>query len=179
MVKLALQYAWGSWFESPGHDILSKCFEQAYPSICPHIPGISRVIFYAQYILMYTGIYQGYTAIYQYRPAIYWYLRISVIIPCLETVTRQCCKAGKAWLKVKEVFDSTSTSPEYIPEYTEYIPQHPCPIPAYTHFLLVTVWTAIYQIPTPVYHAMYMGCASIQIQSSETSPKVWKNLFEI
>ncbi len=86
-------------------------------------------------------------------------------------------KAGKAWFKVKEVFDSTC--PEYIPVYSQYIQYYTGPIPAYTHFLLVTVWTAIDQIPTPVYHAMCIGCAYMQIPASETSPKVWKKRLNI
>ena len=94
-----------------------------------------------------------------------------------ETSRRR--KPWKVWFKVKEVFDSTCS--EYILVYTQYIQLHTGPKTEYTHFSLVTVWTAIYQIPTPAYHAnhaMCMGCAYMQIQASETSPKVWKKAIE-
>ncbi len=51
--------------------------------------------------------------------------------------TRRRRKAGKAWFKVKEVYDSTC--PEYIPVYAQYIQLHTGPLPAYTHYSLVTV----------------------------------------
>ena len=86
--------------------------------------------------------------------------------------TRRRRKAGKAWFKVKEVFDSVCT--EYIPVYTRYMLVHPGHIPVYTYFSQVAVWTVIFQFPTTGYHAMCMTCAAMQIQSSETSPKVWK-----
>ncbi len=50
---------------------------------------------------------------------------------------RRCCKADKAWFKVKEVFDSICT--QYILVYTRYIRSHPSHIPWYTHYSQVTV----------------------------------------
>jgi hypothetical protein len=49
-----------------------------------------------------------------------------------------------------------------------YMRLHPWDITVYTHYSQVTVWTVIYQIPTPENHAMCLGCASNQIQASES-----------